>query len=425
MKKRLFLASLTLPLVVHATTMGGLFDALKQQPLTKQDELLIKKSEIGLKGVHAKLYPQIGAFASYDYFSRPTGMLPIPPNTMFPMIKDKTIPQPFSKNISRIGATVGMPLFVKSIFTYADKIKKLRASAKVKKRINLLKNEAIIVGANANLRYLEAMKRALLSKRSSLLKTKSFVQIKVNSGRAAKSALFKIDDGLSQVNIALNNIAIARTNAIQTIETLTQIHLKKSVPMQKNRDLQIGKIGALEPLQRKIEADQLEVKAQKEKLYPSLTLKGNYNKSFANAYNNDKSIDQEYGNIGLVFKVPVFDKSQYVEIEKSKLALQKERLEFSKQENTLLAQAKGLKDALKLLEQSALLYKHSIEDKKRLLKIAKVSFKAQRISTEDYLKYEDDLANQRAKYNQVEAQKWQTMMQLAVIYTNNIEEIVK
>ncbi len=425
MRKRLFLASLTLPLVVHATTMSELFDALKQQPQTKQDELLIKQSNAGLKSVHAKLYPQIGAFASYDYFSRPTGMLPVPPDSMFPMIKDHNIPQPFSKNISRIGATIGMPLFVKSIFTYADKSKKIRASARVKKRINLLQNEAIIVGANANLRYLDAMRRALLSKKSSLLQTKSFIQIKVNSGRAAKSALFKINDGLSQVNIALNNIAIGRTKAIETIETLTQIHLLKPVSMQKNKKLQTLRIGALEPLQKKIEADHLDVQAQKEKLYPSLLLKGSYNKSFANAYNNDKSIDQEYGNIGLVFKVPVFDKSQYVEIEKSKLALEKESLEFSKQENTLRAEAKGLKDSLKLLDQSTLLYKHSIEDKKRLLKIAKVSFKAQRMSTEDYLKYEDDLANQRAKLYQSEAQKWQTLMQLAVIYTNNIEEIVK
>ncbi len=425
MKKRLFLASLTLPALVHAMTLGELFDALKNQPQTRADAMLVKEANVGLKSVYAKLYPQIGAFASYDYYSTATGMLPVPPNRMFPMIQDQTIPQPFSKNISRIGATVSMPIFVKSIFTYADKTKKLKAAVKAKKRINLLKNEAVIVGANANLHYLDAMQKALLGKRNSLLKTKSFVQIKVDSGRAPKAALFKIDDALSQVDLALNAISLGRTKAIETIETLTGIRLKHPVSMHETSGLHTGAIGALEPLQKRVEADRLDLKAQKEKLYPSLMLKGSYNKSYADAYNNDKSIDEAYGNVGVVLKVPLLDKAQYTAIERSKIALQKERLQLAKEENSLTAQAAALKETLRLLKHSQALYANSVKQKERLRDIARVSLKAQRISMEDYLKYEDDLATQRAKLYQTKAQRWQALMQLAVIYTNNIEEIVQ
>ena len=426
MKRTLLLpAVLGLPLLLHATTIGELFDALKNHPQTRADEVLIRQAENGMEKAYAKLYPDITLFASYDHYNTPTGMLPVPPNELLPMVKNKEEPQPFSKDISRLGVTVGMPLFVKSIFTYADKAKKMQQSARLKKRINLLKNEAIIVGANANLRYLEAMQKALRSKRTSLQKTKSFIELKVKSGRAPESALFKINDGLSQVNISLNNIAIGKTKAIETIDALTGIHLRHPVSMHQKKALHEGEITALDPLKKKLEADRLELKAQKEKLYPSLFLKGSYVKSFADAYNNDKSIDEEYSDIGVALKVPLYPKSQYAAIDHSRLALQKSRLELKKEELSLQAQANRLKSVLPMLEASVKLYKDSVADKKRLLKIAKVAYQSQRMSTEDYLKYEDDLVTQEAKLHEAEAKKWQTLMQLAVIYTNPIEEIVQ
>jgi len=425
MRKKLLLVSAVLPMFLHATTIGELFDALKTHPTTKEDAVLIQQAQNAMDQAYAKLYPNIDLFASYDHYNTPTSLLPVPPNKLMPMVQNQNIAQPFSKDITRVGATLGMPLFVKSIFTYADKARKMQQSAKAKKRINILKHEALIVGANANLRYLDAMQKALGSKRASLLKTKSFIEIKVKSGRAPKSALFKINDALSQVGIAQTNIAIGRTKAIETIESLTGIAIKHPVQMHQTGKLNTEMITALEPLRKKIEADRLEVKAQKERLYPSLLLKGSYKKSYADAYNNDKSIDEEYSDIGVVFKMPIFDKSRYTGIDKARLTLQKERLSLKKEMLNLTAQANALKSTLPLLEKSIKLYQASVADKKRLLQIAKVSYQSQRLSTEDYLKYEDDLVTQEAKLYQTRAQKWQTLMQLAVIYTNNIEEIVK
>jgi len=179
MKKRIVPVILALPLLLQAHTMQQLFDALKKQPQTKEDTLLVKEADTALKSTYAKLYPSVGAFARYDYYTTETGLLPVPPNKMFPMIKNPDIPQPFSKRIARVGLSIGMPVFVKSIFTYAKKTEALRASADAARKINLLKNEAIIVGANASLQYMEAMRKALLQKKASLQKTRSFIDMKV------------------------------------------------------------------------------------------------------------------------------------------------------------------------------------------------------------------------------------------------------
>ena len=84
-----------------------------------------------------------------------------------------------------------------------------------------------------------------------------------------------------------------------------------------------------------------------------------------------------------------------------------------------------LEDSLPLLDHSLQLYKQSVANKKKLLAIAKVSYNSARLSTEEYLRYEDDVVTEKANLYKTQATKWQTLMQLAVIYGNNIEEMVK
>ena len=47
------------------------------------------------------------------------------------------------------------------------------------------------------------------------------------------------------------------------------------------------------------------------------------------------------------------------------------------------------------------------------------------VPLKDYLKYEDDVVLEQSKLFKVQAQKWQTLVKLNVIYGNNIEEVVK
>jgi hypothetical protein len=91
----------------------------------------------------------------------------------------------------------------------------------------------------------------------------------------------------------------------------------------------------------------------------------------------------------------------------------------------LSSQARQLQNGLLLISNSLELLRSSIKEKEELLAIAKVSYASDQMSMEDYLKYEDDLVLEQSQLFKTEAQHWQTLVKLAVIYGNNIEEIVK
>ena len=178
-------------------------------------------------------------------------------------------------------------------------------------------------------------------------------------------------------------------------------------------------------MRKKIQADKLEVKAQSEKLYPSVYAHGSYTYSQAESYNNHTGVNEEYGNVGVTINIPLLAMNQYDEINIAKLEVKSNEIELQKITDELQAEAQMLEDSLPLLDNSIALYKQSIEDKQKLLKIAKLNYKSGRLSTEEYLRYEDDVVSAEANLYKAQAQKIQIQMQLAVIYANNIEEIVK
>jgi outer membrane protein TolC len=187
-----------------------------------------------------------------------------------------------------------------------------------------------------------------------------------------------------------------------------------------------GAFKALEPLQKRVDATKLEVRAEKEKLYPSLVLNGMYTYNYAKSYNlPGRSVDENYATIGVTLRIPIFEKSQYSRIKLSKVELEDRKNELAKMRLQFTAQADQLEKSVELLNSSVRLYQKSVEDKKELLKVAKVAYKTDRMSTEDYLKYEDDLLMERSRLYRTEAQRWQALMKLAVIYGNNIEKMVK
>lgn len=424
-KKILIFLSFPLLLQAQEQHIGSLFDALKTHPQTKGDEIDMKQALAGKTMAVSNLYPTIDLFGRYDYASIPTAMLPLPPNEMFPMSKDPSLSQPFSQNIFRIGAAISMPVFVKSIYTTASKAQILYHSAENKRQINLLKNEAVIVSLNANLLYMDALLDALDKKKISLLKTKEFISIATNNGRTPESALLKINDGVNEIDLLKNDVALQREEVLSSINALTGILLPKAVNMQQIGTYQNGEMKSLDPIRKKLQADKMGLRAEKEKLLPSLVLQGNYSNNFAKSYNNNQSINNDYTTIGVILKVPLFTKSQYAQIKKSKLDVEASENELSKMTLELSSQATQLEKSLLLLDNSVELYNNSIKDKENLLEIARVSYKSEQISLEDYLKYEDDVVLEKSKLYKSQAQRWQTLVKLAVIYGNNIEEIIK
>lgn len=388
--------------------------------------MIVKKAEIASSQVTSQLYPTVNLFAAYDNYSSPTNLRPFTPNEIKPMLATgSTTAQPYSTNIYKTGANFSMPIFVKSIYTKAQKAQALQKSALEKKRINLLKNEAIIVGSNANLLYFQKLKASLHAKKNSLKETQKIVTLKVKNGRVPTSTLYKIEDAITQIDIAINNLKIENNKLLSTIETLTNIKLQKPIPMQGVSQIQESQLGSLKPLQEKIKASRLELKSQKERLYPSIIAHGSYAYSYAKSYNNSENVYEEYGDIGVLLNIPLLDMNQYEYIQKADIELQSDEVALDKLRVELSSQADMLQSALPLLDNSIQLSNRNIQNKEKLLKIAKVSYKSGRLTVEEYLRYEDDLVDAQAKLYQTQAQKWQTLMELAVIYAKNIEEMVR
>jgi outer membrane protein TolC len=405
--------------------VGQLFDSLKTHPASLGDEIRIQQALAGKTMAYSKLYPNIDLFGRYDYASTASGMLPVPPNDLLAMVKDPAVAQPFSENIFRVGATISIPLFVASIFPMAAKAKMMVRSAEDQQYINLLKNEAVIVGANASLLYMQSLEQALEKKKNSLLKTKEFVVIKVNNGRAPESALLNISNGINQIDVMKNDLSLQREDVATVIKSLTGVSLTNPVTMEQVGTYKDGEIKALNPMREKVEADRLGLKAEKEKLLPALMLQGSYSNNTGNAYNNDKRVNNDYTTLGITLRVPLFAKDQYAQIKKSRLDYEASANDLDRMSLELSSQASQLQNSLSLLESSITLYNNSIKEKEQLRDIAKVSYQSDQMTMEDYLKYEDDLVLEQSKLYKAQAQKWQTLMKLNVIYGNKIEEIVK
>ncbi len=419
---------LLFPAFLSAQTVQNireLFDSLKSHPVAMSDDIRIEQSSSGKSIAYSKLYPNVDLFGRYDYASIPTSMVPVPPNDLLAMVQRHAEAQPFSERISRIGATVSMPIFVPSIFSAAAKARMMYHSAEDQKYINLLKNEAVVVSADANLLFMQALQRALEQKKNSLMKTREFIVMKVRNGRTPESALLNIDNGIHQVEILNNDLAVQREDVLSTIQTLTGMRLTDPVPLEQVGTYQEGQFRALDPLRKKVEADRLGLTIEKQKLWPMVAVQGSYSRNFADAYNNGAHVANDYYTIGLVVKLPIFAMDQYSQIAKTSADVEASENELDRMTLELTSQAQQLQKSLVLLNQSLELYTASVKEKEDLLAIAKVSYESDRMSTEDYLKYEDDVVLEQSKLFKGQAQQWQTLVKLAVIFGNNIEEIVK
>ena len=425
MKPKLLLLCAVAALQLHASTITDLLNALEHRPEHRLDTLDVEKSALGKQAVRDKLMPTVNLYGGYEIYSSPNGMLPVAPNEMIRMVKDQSIGQPFSKNILHEGVNFTWPLFVKSVYTLEDKAELLNLAAKEKKKLNLIQREAVVVGSVAQLRYLESLKSALQAKKRSIMQTELSTRMKVKEGRAPQSAIFVLNSHINELDISMNTLEQNINLLASKIETLTGIYIKGSIAMRKRRSLRKGEIFALRPLRQKVAASKKGMQAADEAYIPSIVTKGNYAFSQADAYNNGKSVREEFGMAGIYISMPIFDNSKSTASQQAKVAYLQEKTNLDKTEHDLIVQAKQLDRELRLLKQSIALAQKSVSDQNRLLKIAKVSLKNETITQEEYLRYEDALANAKANLYNFQARQWQDLAQLAVIYGNDLKEIVK
>lgn len=402
-----------------------LFDSLKVSPANRALQFAADKALQNKRIATGNLYPEIFAFGKYDYSSVPSGMMPVPPNDLIQMVQNPSVTQPFSENILRGGVNLSMPLFVKSIYTMAAKAQKMHEAATLRAGIELQKNEAVIVGANANFVYMQNLEKAIQSKRKSLEKMKELVRIKVNNGRAPESALLLLNTNINELELNLAQLQMNKENARATIYALTNVKLDSAVSLTENAEFQNGEFVVLKPMEKMIDAQRLNARAEKDKLYPALVAQANYVHNNGKSYNNNQTVNNDFTTVGLTLKIPLFEKSQYSKIKLSNIEVKEQENELEKTRREITAEANRLENNLSIINNAIELNKNSIQAKQELLNIANTSYQQDRMTIEDYLKYEDDLLFEKAKLYQTQAEKWQTLMKLAVIYGNNIENLVK
>jgi len=426
MKKVILLISMILVVNLSATSISDLFDSLKKQPDSKLDQMNEQMANAAKNKVNSNYYPKVDLFANVTHYNWATNLLPIDPIAAGALIK-KGEALPFAKTIERVGAKLSIPLFVKELGDLSNKTEHLSRGAKLKKRLNFYKNEAVVLGSNAMLEYLTHLEKTLNATKKSIRKTKSDMIIAVNNGRIPGIAIDKIDEKLNQLDIGINNVKIKQVLLKTNIYSLTGIKIDKAIPMELISKVKYDDIFALKPMQEAINASESDLRASQDKrYYPKVGLNLFWSENYSqNAVNTHNNVHRSYGYYQLGIQVPLYNKTSDADIELKKIALMKSEIKLNKTRIELNAQAKGLVRELELLKKSEKLRKENISKKEKLLKFAKVATKEGRMTQEDYLRYEDGLLGAKSDYYQVVAQKWQNIAKLAVIYGNDLRGVVR
>ncbi len=408
----------------YSVTIHDLFAALKKQPVTKINQLDTKKAKLMHDKIVSNFYPKIYGISSYEHYNSPTNLRPTTPTESSVIMKQKG-PLPFSYDIKKIGVQITMPIFVPSLFSLSKKTSLMYKSAKEKERLNLLKNEAAIICANANLRYLESLKKALNAKRQSLQTMLEHINIGVKNGRIPEIQAVKIMENINQINLQKQKIKENIVNIRSLIENLTSVKLKHSINMQIKKDILKNQMFALKPVKLFAQAQRYSLEAKRAEVLPKVVLQSNIFRNFGKGYNNDEHVHRNYAGVSLYLKMPLFDKTVITDIQQAEVDYSKSKTNVEKVRLELENEAQSLSSNLAIVNSSIRIAEKSVKNQEELLRYAKVAFKTKRMIEEEYLRYEDAMLSAKANLYNLEAKKWEIFAKLAVIYGNNLERMVK
>ena len=420
----IFVITVMFSVNVYAVTIKDLFVALKKQPITKIDEFNAESATVAHNRVVSNFYPKIYGVSSYEHYNTPTNLRPVTPSESS-KIMEQNGPLPFSYNIERLGVQMSMPIFIPSLFSLSRKTSIMHKSAKEKAKLNLLKNEAAIICVNANLRYLESLSAALDAKKQSLATMLNHINLGVKNGRVPEIQAIKIMENINKIDLQKQKIKTNIIGAKSMIEDLTSIKLKHSINMHKTKELKETQIYALKPIELFSEAQKYSLEAKKWERSPKIILKSNIFRNFGKGYNNNEHVLRNYGSIGVYLNVPIFDKSISTDTQKAEVDYKKSRLALQKTKRDLEDESYSLNQELKIADSSIDIAEKSVKNQEELLKYAEVSFREERMIEEEYLRYEDALLESKANLFSLEAKRWEIFTKLAVIYGNNLEEMVR
>lgn len=222
----------SIPAYANEVSITTLLEAAAKQPDIEASRLGIEASAIQLQQTHAELFPKISAFGSYTIFDSPTNLRPMPP-TEVNIPGGESIP--FSERITRYGLKLEMPLFVKKLYTLADKVKELQQASKASYQLRLITRQATVVSVNASLAFTAQVHAAMTARIESLTKTQQDLQLAVNNGRAPQSELQKIETLLNTLQQQQNDLLRQDATLRSQLTSLTNLQVKHAVPMALQR----------------------------------------------------------------------------------------------------------------------------------------------------------------------------------------------
>lgn len=425
MKRKTLLFSLALmSSTLTADTIHEWLDAAHKAPNQQLSDLALSSAELQSDAATAALYPKISLIGSIEHFNAPTSLRPVPP-TEISSIGASGGGYPFVQTMTSAGATISMPLFVKTLLTNTEKARQNVTSQELKRRISIAERDALMIASNARLGYLENLNLALEAKERSLASTRESLLIKTRNGRAAEIELTKVDEQINQTRLKVQETQNARLDAQKTIAILIDKPITHSVDMHLSEEFDDQEYLAVSAKEQEVKVANLAAQSAKESLYPALSMNGSYFHRAGDAYNNGDSISRDYGSIALNLTMPLFDKERLTSIELSRLEEQKAHaiLQQTKLESDNTYSA--LRNQYATLKQSRTLAVQSVANYEAMLVTAKVAYATERMVQEEYLRYEEALFNAKAALYAIDATLWQNIAQRAAFSGKDFKEIVQ
>lgn len=423
-RKTFFIPLILLGSTLCADTIHDWLDAAHKAPNQHLYDLPLSSAKLQSDAATAALYPKVSIIANIEHFNAPTSLRPVTP-TETSSIGASGGGYPFVQTMTSAGATISMPLFVKTLLTNTEKARQNVTSQSLKRRIAIAERDATLIASNARLGYFENLTLALEAKERSLSSTRESLLIKTRNGRAAEIELIKIDEQINQTRLKLQETQNSILDAQKTISILTNKPITHSVSMRLSKEFDDQKYLAVSAKEQEIKIANLSTRAARESLYPALSMNGLYFHRSGEAYNNGDSISREYASIALNLTIPLLDKERLSAIELSRLEEQKAHATLA--QTTLETQNtySALSHQYATLKQSRVLALQSITNYEAMLTTAKVAYQTERMIQEEYLRYEEALFNAKATLYAIDATLWQNIAQRAAISGKDFKEIIQ
>ena len=420
MKKWLFLVAFT---YLNATSITYLLDKIEDTPDYKIDRLSIEQMRANKSAIRGSLFPKVSLFGTAEKYNVPTSMKPLLPTDSGKLIQTNSS-LPFSKSIYKIGFNITMPIFIKEIYDNKKKVEHLLRASVFQAKINLIKKQAMLVTYVSNLNYLYSLKSAIIKQKSSIKKSYNAIKVGVDVGRIPEFKLLRLKDAITQINLKISQINRNIIDIKSSIYKVTKVNLKSSIRVNSNR-VPKGDFYALKPLKESLKANEYELKSKQDAFLPKVNLKVVGSRSFGEAYNTNDNITTNMASAGLYVNWDILNKKANGDIQKAKVSRLKSQLEIEKTKKDLSADIKKINQTINEIYKEIHYIKSSIKIKKELLNGAKVAFRVDRMSVDEYLQYEDDLAKTRADLANLYALKNSYKAQKGLIYGINLKRIFK